>query len=359
MRNSIGLLHCYHEFIDSGVVKALSDKVPFDVIGITVPYICLPGKTSSLGLMLNVLTSDDVDFISGISEPFDSESLVQATKDLCESISAKLEGEKKPPMLMAFGPFMHILRIDADDYVTCISRFFPEVPVFGAFSFSGEVDFSKCYVLYNGEGYGNAAGLVAITGNVNPSFLTMAVPEENIIGGLGTVTKSAGNIINEINGMPVEDYAMSIGLVDKEGDGNKVYTAPMIATLEDGSTIVRVCIGGDGQGGWISGGHVPEGAKIGFTILELEDIVSTGNEIAKKALDASDGRSFIIYSCMARLEYLGTSQRELEAKAICDALGDSGAFCLAYVGGEIFPEKLPGGNFANNLQNYSLVICML
>ncbi|MCL2809917.1 MAG: hypothetical protein FWD24_07645, partial [Treponema sp.] len=52
MKNSIGILHCYHEFIDSGAVKTLSEKLPFDIIGITVPYVCLSGKASSMGLML-------------------------------------------------------------------------------------------------------------------------------------------------------------------------------------------------------------------------------------------------------------------------------------------------------------------
>ena len=71
MKNSVGILHCYHEFIDSGVIKALSKKLPFDIIGITVPYVRMPGKASSMGLMLNILTADDVNFITGISGSID------------------------------------------------------------------------------------------------------------------------------------------------------------------------------------------------------------------------------------------------------------------------------------------------
>jgi hypothetical protein len=107
------------------------------------------------------------------------------------------------------------------------------------------------------------------------------------------------------------------------------------------------------------GGHVPEGARIGFTMLELSDAIATSNEVSRKAMEIIDGRNLIVYSCMARLEFLGANQRELEAKAICAVIGDSAAFYLAYAGGEIFPQRLPGGKFANHLQNYSLVLCLL
>ena len=361
LKNTIGILHCYHEFIDSGVVKALSEKLPFDTIGITVPDICLSGRKSPLGLMLNVLTSDDVRFITGVSDPIDvgGGNLKQATEKLCGGIISKLQDQERLPMLMAYGPFLHVLQINADEYVDGISSHFPDTPVFGAFSFSEEIDFSKCYTLYNGESYENAAGLIAFSGNLNPSFLTIAVPRKNIIGELATVTKSTGNIVNEINGMPVEDYVLSIGLVDRKGELEKLYSTPMIATLEDDSTVVRVCIGSDGQGGAVMGGHVPEGAKIGFAMLELSDTVSTSEEIARKALETVNGRNIIVYSCMARLEFLGTHQRELEAKTIRDVLGGLDNFYMAYVGGEIFPEVLHSGKIANHLQNFSIIICML
>ncbi|MCL2721429.1 MAG: FIST C-terminal domain-containing protein [Treponema sp.] len=361
MKNSVGILHCYHEFIDSGVVKTLSEKLPFDIIGITVPYVRISEKASSMGLMLNILTGDDVEFNTGVSTSINigGENLKQVTDKLCSGISSKLNKDEKPPMLMAFGPFMHVLKINADDFVEYISDYFPNVPVFGAFSFSEEIDFSKCYTLYNGESYENAAALISITGNVNPSFLTIAVPEKNIIGELATVTKSQGNIIHSINGMPVEDYVLSIGLVEKKGELEKLYTTPIIARLDDGSTIVRVCIGGDGQGGAVMGGHVPEGARVGFAMLELSDTISTSGEITRKALEITEGRNIIIYTCMARLGFLGANQRELEAKTICDCLGSLNNFYLAYAGGEIFPQKLSGGKIVNHLQNFSLIVCMI
>ncbi|MCL2638705.1 MAG: FIST C-terminal domain-containing protein [Oscillospiraceae bacterium] len=361
MKNSIGLLHCYHEFIDSGVVKALSEKLPFEIAGITVPTVCMSGITSSMGLMLNILTGDDVNFVTSISAPLDigGGNLMQTTEKMCSELRAKINTGENPPMLMTFAPFLHVLKINADEYVDGISGFFPNVPIFGAFSFSEEIDFSKCYTLYNGESYELSAVLIAITGNVAPSFLSVAIPEKNVVGELATVTKSSDNIIHEINNMSVEDYVISIGLIEQKGELEKLYSTPMIANLADGSTIVRVCIGGDGEGGAIMGGHVPVGAKIGFAMLKLTDIASTSEEITKSALEILDGKNIIVYSCMARLEFLGTNQREIEAQTICGLLNDLDNFCLAYVGGEVFPQKLSCGRFANHLHNFSLIFCVL
>ncbi|MDR0443880.1 MAG: FIST C-terminal domain-containing protein [Treponema sp.] len=371
MKNTLGILHCFHEFIDSGVIKALSEKMPFDIIGITTPYVCLPNKSSSMGLMLNILTSNDANFITGLSEPIDNGggNLAQVMEKLCDGISAKLKEdatsaepsvhEPKVRMFMAYGPFMHILNINGDEFVERISSRFANIPVFGAFAFSEEIDFSETYTLYNGESYANAGVIAAITGNVQPSFLTIAIPEKNILHELATVTKSTGNILNTINGMSVEDYAISKGLIEKKGDLDKLYTTPMIAKLDDGSKVIRVCIGGDGQGGAVMGGHVPEGAKIGFSIMELSDIISTSSEIAGEAVKILDGKNLILYSCMARLEFLGPRNRELEAETICKIMGNSQSFYYASAGGEIYPQRLPGGKVANHLQNYSLVVCIL
>ncbi|MDR1319781.1 MAG: hypothetical protein LBJ90_09155, partial [Treponema sp.] len=35
LANSLGIIHCFSDFVDSGVVKALSAKIPFDTVGCT------------------------------------------------------------------------------------------------------------------------------------------------------------------------------------------------------------------------------------------------------------------------------------------------------------------------------------
>lgn len=366
MKNSLGILHCYYEFIDSGLVKTLSEKLPFEIVGTTMPYVCLPGKKSLMGLILNVLTGDDVDFITGISEPVETidtadniNTAAPAMAALHAMISGKLEkpGETKPAMLLTFMPFRFY--ISGDEFVGQLNKLFPDVPFFGALPMSDEPDFSKSYVLYNGEHYEKSAVAVALTGNVNPEFLAMAVPERTMLREKVTVTEAAGNTIRSVDGIIPEDYLISIGLVEKKGELGKLIATPMIVDLEDGSRRIVICLGGNERGGLILTGNIPAGSKIGFSVIESSDIVSTSGELTRKALEISDGRNMLIYSCVARFWFLGPTNSDLEIQEITGAVSDGAPFYAAYCGGEIFPQQLPGGRIANHFQNYSLIICIL
>ena len=44
LSNSIGIMSCYYEFIESGVVAAICDALPFDVIGMTSSRQAVPNS---------------------------------------------------------------------------------------------------------------------------------------------------------------------------------------------------------------------------------------------------------------------------------------------------------------------------
>jgi hypothetical protein len=354
-QNSIGILHCYNEFVDSGVVKALSEKLPFDVIGATMNSVCESGNMSEMGLMLNILTSDDVNFITGVSGAVDSD-MPAAMKKLSDGINSRLNEGEKPAMLLTFIPLM--LTIGADEFVDQINKLFDNIPAFGALPISEEADFSKCYMLYNGEYYENIAIITALTGNVKPQFLTASFPEKNMLRQRGIVTKSESTVLHCVNGMSFEEYAESSGLVDKKEDIPKLISTPIIVDLDNGLRLVRVCFTGNGSGGALMGGHIPEGAKIGFSVMDSADIVNTTGQKIEEALETADGRNLLIYACSARLWALGPNNTS-ENDKIIDIIGDSASYYSTYCGGEIFPQWLPDGKVVNHLQNYSLIICMI
>ncbi|MDR0708495.1 MAG: hypothetical protein LBF77_00330, partial [Spirochaetaceae bacterium] len=69
LKYSVGLVHCYYEFLDSGVVRELASKLPFDLAGITTVSLSVPGFINDFGLTVSVLTSNDVEFAADISSP--------------------------------------------------------------------------------------------------------------------------------------------------------------------------------------------------------------------------------------------------------------------------------------------------
>ena len=71
LRNSVGIIHCYEDSLESGAVRTICDALPFDVIGCTVVGAAVAGAGSPYLLTLSVLTSDDIAFAAGASEPIE------------------------------------------------------------------------------------------------------------------------------------------------------------------------------------------------------------------------------------------------------------------------------------------------
>jgi hypothetical protein len=65
LKNSVGILHCYYEFLESGMVRGLCARLPFDVVGATTMSLSAMGDMS---LSVTVLTSGDIQFVTVISE---------------------------------------------------------------------------------------------------------------------------------------------------------------------------------------------------------------------------------------------------------------------------------------------------
>jgi hypothetical protein len=71
-----------------------------------------------------------------------------------------------------------------------------------------------------------------------------------------------------------------------------------------------------------------------------------------------EGRSVLIYTCCSRFWILGPRWREEPGKAaVC--VKDGVPWHFAYSGGEVFPSILANGKIVNNLQNYSVIVCVL
>jgi hypothetical protein len=59
-RHVVRILFCMTEFVETGMVKALCNRLPFDVVGCTTMGTTVQGVISPLMLTLTVLTSEDV-----------------------------------------------------------------------------------------------------------------------------------------------------------------------------------------------------------------------------------------------------------------------------------------------------------
>jgi hypothetical protein len=351
LTHSLGIIHCYSDFVDSGVVKAISEKFPFDTLGSTTMSVSTPSGMSSMGLTVTVLTSDDVNFAGGVSSPI-TDSVAAPLTELYNRISAKLS--EKPAVLMPFIPFL--LNVGGDEFVEKLDALSGGVPAFGTMAISNEPDFSRTSTFYNGESYPSSLALALIGSGAEPEFLSVSVNDENILKQKAVITGVNRNILQSINNMPAVKYLESIGLA-KEGDVMGIASMPFIIYLEDGSILIRACFGATGEGALILGGAVPVNSTIALGVMGFEDVISSTERKVTEALKAAGDRGLLMYSCGGRKLALGMQPLAEHEKA-GECLGDK-PHHFVYSGGEVFPSRLSDGRMINHFQNDSLIICIL
>jgi hypothetical protein len=304
-----------------------------------------------MGLTVTVLTSDDVIFASGVSTPV-GDSVDAPLTDLYKSVNAKLP--EKPVMLMPFVPFL--FNVGGDEFVEKLDALSGGIPAFGTLSISNETDFSRTFTFYNGESYPASMALAALAGGAAPEFLSASPGAENILKQKAVITGTNRNVLKTINNMPGLKYLESIGLA-KDGDVGGLVSMPFIISLEDGSVLVRACLGADQEGALILCGAVPVNSNIALGTMGFEDVISSTESKIKEALKAAGDRGLLMYSCAARNWALGM-QPLAEHEKTKECLGDA-SYHFVYSGGEIFPSRLSDGRVVNHLQNDSLIICIL
>jgi hypothetical protein len=354
-KNSVALIHCYYEFVDSGLVEELDRRLGIPTMGTTVVALSVPGHTGEMGLSVIVLTSDDIRFSSGISESGNSDEISKSIADVYKKVT---EGfDSKPALLFAFPPLMSAKGFGGDVFIAELNNLLDGgIPVFGALPSTNETTNGEInQVFYRGKSYVSEMVLLAFYGDVNPLFYTVALTEKALNTKRGRITSSRLNIIESINDMPANKYAESIGL----STFSLVETMPLVIHADDGSKIFRACMEVLDNGSLRLTGIVPEKAEISFSFISDKDVVESTRKTIENIVKskAVENRSCLIYSCCSRFWVLG-SNRWAEIDTI-DSHISPNPWCFAYIGGEPFPSMLPDGTVSNLLQNYSLTICVL
>jgi hypothetical protein len=307
---------------------------------------------SEMALILTVLTSDTVQFKSGVSEAV-GDSAEGPVTELYKRLIEPLP--RKPALLLPFIPFM--MTLGGDEFIAQIDALSGGIPAFGTLSISNEIDFSRCYTIYNGEHYPAALVLTALTGDIDPIFMNTSIKEESIRKQKAVITGINRNIVQSINNINAAAYMESIGLA-QDGKITGMEFTPFVVDLEDGSRLVRANLGSNEKGELILCGAVPVNSPVAFATQGYNDVVETAAEIAAKAAQAAQGRGILMYSCAARYWVLGLQIRA-ELEAVEARIAGTAPYQLVCSGGEISPQFLSNGKVVNHLQNNSIIICIL
>lgn len=358
LAHSVGIVSCYSDFVTSGVLQAICDALPFDIVGTTTLGSTADGTEDEILLTLMVLTSDDVAFATGLSAPIDAENV-----DILREAYAKAAGTltEKPALMLSFAPLL--MNVGGDFFVHALDEITGGVPNFGTIAVDHHQDYHEATVLYNGQAYRDRYAFILLCGSVQPKFYVASISSEKVFQEKGVVTASQGNQLQTVNNMPVADFLVSLGLQKNEdGSITGVNSFPFVMDLNDGTMpIVRVMFALTPEGYAVCGGDVPVGATLSVGSIDAAEVVSTTEQRLKEALAADSHQCLLIYSCVGRYFAMGYNPTG-EIESIQALLQGSGLpYHFAYSGCEICPVSRGNGAPAtmNRSHNDTCVICAL
>ncbi|MDR2124876.1 MAG: FIST C-terminal domain-containing protein [Desulfovibrio sp.] len=352
LRSSVGILAFHPDFLETGVVKAVSEALPCDSIGGTTSALAVPGTLGDLLLSVTVLTSDDVEFRAGAVLLEDDYSA--PIRELYTRL-APHAGEK-PALLLTAAPVIY--NAGGDEFLEALDAESGGVPVFGSLAASPLPGFSGLACCMNGAHHTNLFTLIAAFGDVDPQFYHTDIPNSKVIQQNAVITQAERNLLRSVNGMSTLDYLETIGLAENGNIIAGIESIPLVLDLDDGTRLVRAISRTTQQGHIQVYGNVLQGAAIGFSGCDAQDVLSTARQSVVRPLAAAGRECALIISCEARKWTLG-ARPTAEMHEIAEGLDTLLPYRIVYAAGEFCPVKTKDGRLVNSFQNFSMIACVL
>ena len=350
LNSTAAIVTCYHEFATNGVVAELYKKLGFPIIGTTTTATSTNRGCGQLDFSIIMITSDDVAFSAACSSPLTGD-LEAPFRQMYQDA---LAGHSDPPkLILSAAPIM--LNYTGDEYVDVLNLVSGGVPNFGTLAVDNTSDYRDSYVMFNDKVERDVYGIIVASGDINPQFLYASFSQKYILSGTATITKSKGNIINEIDGLPIIEYMEAIGLAENGKVQDVLHSVPFILDYSGvGVPVSRVLLSWDENGHGICGGLMPEGAKFSLGTWDKSDVLNTTLLTIENILSNGNANTLLLYSCLARSYSLGgelLAETELVNKTAAEKI----PYIFGYAGGEICPAG--EGKVTNSFHNNTVIAC--
>jgi len=359
MKNSVGIMLCDPDFIDSGVVADLCKRFSFPVAGVTTSSQAVNDQAGDLMLTLMVLTSDDVEFAVGMTDPLDNGDMSVSIGDAIEQ--AKTTSVLPLAMAMVFPPLLDDYPGDA--YVEAFEKYCCKIPVFGTIAIDDSITFERSMSIFNGRSDHASLSFILMFGNVNPRFALATVSKKKLLPYTGEITRSEGAKVTEINDLPVREYFESIGLARNGVLHEGVQFIPFMMDITkaedyDGVPVVRALYKFDEDGAALCRGNMYEKSVFTLGSCSMEDVLETTLERVGSINEMDNVQAVIMFSCIVRRMAFGVNPL-VEAEGIRGLLKPETPFIMGYSGGEICPTSVREHIASNRFHNYSFIACVL
>lgn len=344
---------CSYDFIESGILQAVSEALPFDVVGMTTLTSGTNDSADTMQLSLSVLTSDDCRFSTAIS-PSITDGLDGAAKSVYDEAAAPLPGA--PTFILAFFPMVQ--GFGGELILGALARASGDIPVFGSLGCDHDTaQYPDTYIFRDGVCSQTSIALMLIEGNIEPHFFIASASEDKIQKQKAIITAAEGSVLKEVNNLSTMEYLETLGLV--RGDGTEGLSAiPFVVNYNDGTQPVARAIYMLTAKGWaVCGGEMPVDATLSIGSLDYADVLSSAEETMREALAGGKRNGLILFPCLGRSMVLGANYLA-EVDVIRETVGNALPWHFAYSGGEICPVYDETGKPVNRYHNFTFIGCI-
>jgi hypothetical protein len=231
------------------------------------------------------------------------------------------------------------------------------IPFWGSLATNIDVSYERCYAFRNDHIDKDGLAMILIHGPVDPEFIVVSLPAQNIRKNRGQITKSDGCVLKEINGIPPLKYLESLGIsVMKDAP----IAMPLMVYYEGSSDPVALgmyVVNDDGS--VLCGGEMTVGASIAIGEITSEGILASTADGLDQLLNSGKRNGALLLPCVSRYVML-TPDHEDELAMIASKM-ENGAimpFMTGYSGGELCPVRDEAGVLRNRFHNYTFTACV-
>ena len=352
-KNSVGIITCHSDFADSGLIEALAERMPFETIGMTTMASVNRHGMSMYGLSFAVLTSDDVTFETSLTKPLDAAGYSEKMAEAYGEARRKLPGD--PAMIITFFPYMKTM--SGAVLVNAFDEVCAGTPFWGSFTTNEDISYELCRTIRNDAIEQEAMAMLLMHGPVEPAFVVVSIPKQNIRDNRGIITESDGCVLKKINGLPVLEYMENMGISILEKSST---VTPFMVYYEGNSEPVALGVYSINEdGSLLCGGEMTEGAGISVGEITPDGIIATAEESIRQITQSGRRNGALLMPCVTRYVMLSPNQED-EMERVSRMMNVSAPFpyVMGYAGGEICPVPDEKGRLCNRFHNYTFSACV-
>ncbi|MCL2565723.1 MAG: FIST C-terminal domain-containing protein [Defluviitaleaceae bacterium] len=368
-KNSIGIIYCDADVDVASLGELLKGSLGMDIVGLTTTAtIERNNGYNDMGILLSVMTGDDVEFSVGSTGDLSNDSFPAAIKEAYKKARANTQND--PKLILTFAPY--IADLTSENYVELLDEASGGIPVFGGVA-TDHYDLQYQKTFFNGQAFARGLVFLLLSGDIKPVF-AMNHHFGTKVEKKGMITKSTGNLVQRVGDQTFKEYVSSIVPVpDEELVIYHFQSTPFVMELpdfeKDEQPVVRALVTVDhenGAGSFLS--KMPEGSMIYLNEFQRNELRESCKEALSnitKRMDENKGYKYsmmFISTCNAR-HLLMADAKNLESDILSEYLGPFPAELNAmgfYGFGEICPTgKRADGTAKNRFHNISFAVCAI